>query len=246
MTSMFDTPPLVVFIPGLGCDAALWAAQISALRDRWEVTVSNALQSEGDLPAKAQYILDTTENRPLVLCGSSMGGMIATEAALLAPHRVQALALIDSTARPDTVAARTMRDMATDAIAQGHFERLMRVNIPFVLHKQAADDPVIARTFMDMLLRTGPEQTISQHRAVGARRDLRGDLGHMACPTLVVCGRQDRITPAEDAQELAALIPHAELHWIENCGHLPSIERPDELNGLLSTWLDKVVQSGTR
>ena len=73
-----------------------------------------------------------------------------------------------------------------------------------------------------------------------ARPDGRADLARIACPTLVVCGCEDALTPLPLAEEMAAAIPGAELRVIEDCGHLPPMERPAEAVAAMAGWLDRL------
>ncbi len=69
------------------------------------------------------------------------------------------------------------------------------------------------------------------------RPDSRPGLPEIACPTLVLCGRQDAQTPVECHQEIAAAIPGAKLTVIEDCGHLSPRERPEAVTAALRAWL---------
>ena len=70
-----------------------------------------------------------------------------------------------------------------------------------------------------------------------ARPDGRPDLPRIACPTLVLCGRQDQPTPVEHHEEIAAAIPSARLVVIEDCGHLAPMERPQAVADARRAWL---------
>lgn len=90
---------------------------------------------------------------------------------------------------------------------------------------------------MNMALSTGFEAFERQERAIIARPDSRPALPSVECPTLVLCGREDSITPVEAHEELAANIPGAKLRVLEKCGHLSTLERPKEVNDALREWL---------
>jgi pimeloyl-ACP methyl ester carboxylesterase len=69
------------------------------------------------------------------------------------------------------------------------------------------------------------------------RPDSRHDLGLIHCPTVVICGRQDALTPLAESEEMAEKIPRASLVVIEDCGHLSSMERPHAVSAVLRYWL---------
>ncbi len=72
------------------------------------------------------------------------------------------------------------------------------------------------------------------------RPDARLHLPQVACPTLVLCGDSDQLTPPECSHEIAAVIPHAELKIISDCGHMLTMERPAEVNAALLAWLARL------
>jgi pimeloyl-ACP methyl ester carboxylesterase len=84
---------------------------------------------------------------------------------------------------------------------------------------------------------TEPETFIRQIRAIMGRRDWRPMLPTIAVPTLVLVGDEDRLTPPEQAREMAGLISGAELIEVPRCGHLSTLERPEAVNEALERWL---------
>jgi len=84
---------------------------------------------------------------------------------------------------------------------------------------------------------TGTDVFIRQETAIMNRIDSRPHLPTIRCPTLILCGREDKPSPLSLHEEMAALIPGSELRVIERCGHLSTLERPDEVNAALRVWL---------
>lgn len=231
------TRPRVVFVPGLACDAALWASQATALREAgWPAAVSDAHQRAVTLEAMAQALLDEHDG-PLVLAGASMGGMVALHATLQAPQRVVGLVLVGSSARADSDEVRRLRADAIGHFEQGDVEPFLRVNAPLALHPQRAGDAALIGQYLAMVLRAGVAQLVAQNRAVMQRPDLRSRLGEIGCPALVLVGEADGLTPPEHAQELAAGLSRAEIHVIEGAGHLPTLETPEAVTTRLRSWL---------
>jgi pimeloyl-ACP methyl ester carboxylesterase len=133
------TMPRVVFIPGLACDAHLWAAQAASLsRAGWPVAHSDVATREPTLPRMAQALLAGHPGR-LVLAGASMGAMVALHAALQAPDRVSALVLVGASARADDTDLRRLRADAIAHFEQGDVEPFLRANALLVLHPSADD-----------------------------------------------------------------------------------------------------------
>ena len=229
----------VILLPGLACDDALWRDQLPALRRHHRVTVSDVHQRHADLPEMARALL-AQHHGPLVLVGSSMGGMLAQHAHREAPHRIRALALLSSTARADTPELIRLRSEAIVEFQNGGAELVLRANAMFAFHPDHAGDAARVDDYVAQILRVGPAQLIAQNRAVMARADMRPRLADVRCPLLVACGDQDLLTPLEHSREIAAAVPHARLEVVPNAGHLMTWEQPALVNALLLQWLESV------
>ena len=227
----------VILLPGLACDAALWRDQLPALAAAHPaVHVTTVHQRHPDLPAMASALLAEFTG-PLVLVGSSMGGMLALHAHREAPQRVAALALLSSTARADTAELIQLRSEAIVEFEQGRAESVLRANAMFAFHAAHADDRECVDDYVSQILRVGEAQLIAQNRAVMARADMRPWLADIRCPLLVACGDGDLLTPLEHSREIAQWVPHARLEVVVGAGHLMTWEQPERVNALLLQWL---------
>lgn len=225
----------LILIPGLAGDARMWRHQLDGLAD-FRPVVTDAGHMHSSIETMAAGLLDQ-HTGDLVLCGASMGGMIAMEAARQAPSRIRGLALLGTNARPETD---DMRQLRTDAIAlfeQGRVEEVIRPNVAFAFHPQQAADEALVGAYLEFVLDAGARALIDQNRAVIARPDARLYLPSVRCPTLVMCGDSDLLTPPECSQEIASLIPGAQLEMVPRCGHMLTMERPDVVNATLRAWL---------
>lgn len=228
----------LVFIPGLAADASTFAAQTTAFP---AAQVSDVHFRHDTLPAMAAALLaEHGSDDAVVLCGASMGGMIALECQRQAPRRVRGLALLGSSARPDTPEIAALRANAFAMIDAGRYGEMIAMNVPFSFHADRLGEKALTQAYVDMLLRAGPGQLVRQNLAAAARVDSRPLLGAIACPVLVVCGDADVVTPLEHSREIAAAVPGAELVVIERCGHMLTMERPEEVNAALARWLARV------
>ncbi len=117
---------------------------------------------------------------------------------------------------------------------------LLQANALLAFHSSRARDKALTQTYLDFVLEAGAHQLIRQNRAIMARSDARLHLPRVTCPTLVVCGDSDQLTPPECSREIAGLVRGAELHFITQCGHMLTMERPEEVNALLLEWLDRL------
>lgn len=224
----------LVMIPGLGSDGAVWRPTIAALGSAAACTVGDTL-SDPTLPKMAHRILAQAPGR-FALAGVSMGGMVAMEILKAAPDRVTRLALVDTNARPDTLAQKAYRKATNLAVgASGHFRMLAERSLPSLLHPDAPQD--VRDEMIEMSVRVGADAYVRQNRAVAARQDLRPVLGGITVPTAVIVGEEDRLTPLAMSQEIHALMPGSTLHVIPGCGHLPPMEAPGVMAALLVDWL---------
>jgi len=226
----------ILLLPGLASDATLWRDQIPALSARHRVTVSDVHFRFDTLPEMAAALL-VEHPGSHVLVGSSMGGMLALEAWRQAPSRVSALALLGSTARPDTAELIRLRSQACELFELGRMDEVLRANLGFVFHPRTEGNAELTATYLEFVRRAGAEQLIRQNRAVMARRDFRPLLRQIECPLLVMCGQSDLLTPPECSEEIAAAVPHSRLELLAECGHLLTMEQPARVNALLLDWL---------
>jgi pimeloyl-ACP methyl ester carboxylesterase len=227
----------LILLPGLACDAALWRHQqpaLAAAHRAGAVLVADVHGRADTLPAMAALLL-AEQPGDLLLAGCSLGGMLALEAARQAPARVRGLALLGSTARPDTPELITLRKQAIALFEQGQVEDLLRINAMFAFH--ATNAARLVDDYLAMVLRAGAAGLIRQNRAVMARADLQPVLPAITCPTLVVGGLNDQLTPPECSRELADGIPGARLHLLPECGHMLTWEQPEAVTALLLDWL---------
>ncbi|MDR6288791.1 pimeloyl-ACP methyl ester carboxylesterase [Inquilinus ginsengisoli] len=225
----------VVFVPGLLCDADLWAAQLAIVSADRPVVVANIAGAD-TVAALARAVLADAPQR-FALAGLSMGGYVALEIMRQAPGRVAGLALLDTSARPDSE-EQTRRRRALLALARtGRFKGVTPRLLPTLLHPDRLADPILTGRVMAMAGRIGRDAFLRQQTAILGRPDSRPDLMRIDCPTLVACGRQDALTPLPLSEEMAGLIPGAELVVVEDSGHLSPMERPDAVNAALASWL---------
>ncbi|MDM0077166.1 alpha/beta fold hydrolase [Variovorax sp. J2P1-59] len=232
--------PTLVLLPGLACDERLWQAQLPALPSTLDVRVSDVHMRHDRIEAMAATVL-AEHPGPLILCGASMGGMIAMEAARQAPERVVGLALLGTNARPETPDMYKLRESAIELFERGEARDVIELNAGFAFHPKQAGDAALVQRYVELVLDAGATQLIRQNRALMERPDARPHLSSLRCPVLVLCGDSDRLTPPECSREIAALMPHAELVWVAQCGHMLTMEKPEFVNTTLAPWLQRLL-----
>jgi len=185
----------------------------------------------------ARDVLADTPFSSFALAGLSMGGYIALEIMRQAPQRVAKLALLDTAAGAEQP-EQTLRRMDLIALAKrGKFRDITDTLLPLLIHPDRLGESALTNVIKSMAKNIGKQAFVRQQHAIMSRADSLGLLTGITCPTLVLCGRQDALTPVARHEEIAAGIRSARLEVIEDCGHLSTLEKPAEVNAALRRWL---------
>jgi len=230
---MAATP--VLLLPGLLEDADAFGQQIEKLREFATFTVADLTRAE-TIAELARQALAQAPQGPVAVAGHSMGGYVALEILRQAPARVMRLALLNTNARPDSPEATENRRRLM-ALAEKDFPAVIATLLPKLMTEDHLRDMEITGTVSEMALAMGKDAFLRQERAIIGRIDSRAHLPGIACPTLVVAARNDALMPLELLQELAKGIPDATLAIVEDCGHMASLEQPEQVADLLRGWL---------
>ncbi len=231
---MTPRPPLVL-LPGHMADEGLWAHPARHLGELARVTVAD-LSRHDSLATMADAVLAAAPPR-FALAGFSMGGYLAFEILRRDPGRVERLALLDTSARPDAPEQRERRHRFMAMGECGELDAVMQAYMPIFVHPDRLGDTALVGGLMDMARRVGRDAFLNQQKAMLGRPDSRGELARIAVPTLVLCGRQDALTPPAMHEEMAAGIPGARLVVVEDSGHMTPLERPQAVTAVLRYWL---------
>ena len=227
--------PYLAFACAHLTDERLYAAQFAALGERYECHAF-VFREQDSLGAMAEELLARAPGR-FTLIGLSLGGYVAFEVVRRQLHRVDRLALLDTTAAADAPARRAGRLADIARVREGTIEALIPELPGRWLLPAHAQRPELVALMADMARSVGARGQINQQTAMLGRPDSHGDLEQVAVPTLVLCGRQDPVTPVADHEAMAARVPGSRLAFIEDCGHLSAIEQPDAVSRVLAEWL---------
>ena len=226
----------LVLVPGLLCDAQLWRAQVEHLSDVAETWVPDHTRS-ATMAGVARDILADAPFKEFALAGLSMGGYISLEIMRQAPQRVKRLALLDTAARADTPEQTKRRHEFIELAQRGKFAGITDTLMPLLVHPSRLADRPLTDAIRLMAKNVGKDGFIRQQQAIMSRADSRPLLATIRCPALILCGRQDQLTPLDRHEEMAAGIKGARLEIIEDCGHVSTMEKPDQVNRALREWL---------
>ena len=226
----------LVLVPGLLCDALLWSEQIEALGAECKCWVADHARSQ-TMAGVADDVLRDAPFERFALAGLSMGGYVALEIMRQAAHRVDRLALLDTSARADTPEQLERRRGLIALARRGRFIGVAQAMLPLFIHPSRLKDEKLVDTVKQMARNTGHSRFIRQEEAIMSRGDSVALLPAISCPALVLCGRQDAVAPLDRHEEMANGIPRATLAVIEDCGHLSTLEKPAEVSEALRRWL---------
>jgi pimeloyl-ACP methyl ester carboxylesterase len=234
--------PTLLLLAGMLNDARIWAPVASRLDDAADVRVVH-FPDQDSMAAMAahawQAVDDVPAGQDLAIAGFSMGGYVL-QAMLAQPRRkVEALALIDSAIRPETPESASKRLKTLEAI-EGDFAALTEQVARWGTHPSRHGDEAFMQPIRDMLREVGAATAARQTRAIAHRSDLSELMRRQQVPLLIVCGRQDKVTPPALSQEAADALPGADLHWLEDTGHMTPLERSDELAQIMRRWLARI------
>ena len=228
------TEPLVL-LPGMMCDARVFAPQINALsRDR---AVMIAPIDNGErMEEIASNLLDQLPHR-FALAGLGMGAMVAMEILSRAADRVSRICLIDTTPLAETPPEAAAREPMIVGARAGRLDEVLREAMRPEYLAPGPGRAVVVNRMLDMGRDLGPDVFIRQSRALQRRRDQQATLRRCKVPALVMCGKLDRLVPLKRHEFMAGLIHFADLAVIENAGHIPTLEQPEATTDALRAWL---------
>lgn len=243
----------LVFVHGFPLSHAMWNAQIPVFAAKHRVIApdlrgfGSSVDTEGtvtmeDFADDLAAILDRLEvQRPLVLCGLSMGGYIAWQFVRKYRPRLRGLVLCDTRASadaPDVVENRLkLAKLVTESGTQPAAEAMLPKAVsPITL----ADRPEVLDAVRDMMLAADPSGVAAASRGMATRPDMTALLATIDLPTLVVVGADDVLTPVDEMRAMAAGVRGAQFQVVPAAGHLAPLENPSVFNALLTEFLDQV------
>jgi pimeloyl-ACP methyl ester carboxylesterase len=119
---------------------------------------------------------------------------------------------------------------------KGGVAKVTEYLLPYWMHKDRLADGELVAIVRDMAERVGLAAFRRQQEAIIARPDNRPFLAQIRCPTTIIVGEQDALTPVKVAEEMHAGIAGSRLAVIPHCGHLSTLERPEAVNAALARW----------
>ena len=226
----------LVFIPGMMCDSRLFQPQINEFSKQYIVCVTPASCSDNIESISLEILRYLPAKFNLI--GLSMGGILAMEIMEKAPERVMKIVLMDTNYKSETPEIKSKRLPQIELVNKG---RLKDVMIQQIQHNYLSRDKK-NKKILDLCLRMatdlGKEVFINQSKALATRKNYKETLKNIKVPSLIICGKHDRLCPIKVHMEMKSLIENSTLKIIPDSGHLPTLEQPLVTNEILREWLN--------
>lgn len=226
----------LVLLPGMMCDARLFAPQIAAFSVERTVQVS-PLSKHDTIEVLASSVLKHAPSS-FALAGLSMGGIVAMEIMRQAPERVTHLALIDTNHKAELPEVSARREPQIAKVRAGQLRQVMRDEMKPNYLSDGPHQGAILDLCMSMAEALGPKVFERQSRAIQYRADQQETLCKVGIPTLIMCGEDDTLCPPERHRLMHELVDGSTLSIIAGAGHLPTLEQPEVTIALLKQWLN--------
>jgi 3-oxoadipate enol-lactonase len=245
----------IIFIHGFPFDKSSWAPQMAFMRKTQRViaydirgfgatTLGTAKPSMRTYADDLVKFMDNMGIPKAIVCGLSMGGYILFNAVQRYPERFKALILCDTQTIADTEEAKKKRQQTIELIKTDGLATFTEgvVKNVFCAESRIHKTEAIAKT-KDIILSTPKETIIAGLTALAERPDMTASLKGIKIPTLIICGKEDSMTPTNQAEALHIAIKNSVLQIIEKAGHLSSLEQPDVFNRHLAGFVATLTEN---
>lgn len=243
----------LLLIHGFPFSGKMWAGQLDNFSKSARVLVPD-LPGFGDSPIRGwrasvdQYaedcfaVLDALDiMEPVVIGGLSMGGYIALAAARLVQLRIRGLILVSTRAGADSAESKAGRDQTIAQVKESGASIVADGMYPKLLSPGAYNDhPDVADELKEIMRGATPEGIVAALTAMRDRPDSTESLADLHMPVLIIHGKDDQIIPPAEAEAIAKAIPNNALYLIDEAGHLPNLEQPEEFNRIVEKYLAKL------
>jgi pimeloyl-ACP methyl ester carboxylesterase len=230
------SPPLLL-LHAFPLDARMWDYHVDALEQAGFETLAPNLPGRepvNDLAQWAERVLQLVPG-DFIPIGCSMGGYLIFELWRQADARIPAAVLIDTRVAADTPEARQGREDTISLLGEDGFDPFWEAQAPKLLGPNAS--PEVVERARSIAAEQPITNLVATLQALAARPDSGQTAGSMDVPTLVIVGEEDVLTPPEEAEELAALLPQGRLVRVPEAGHLTPLEAPGRIKEELLVFL---------
>lgn len=244
----------VIFIHGFPFDKSSWQSQMEFLKTKCRVIAydirgfgkSDAGKEKLSIELFADDLIKFMDNlgiKKAIVCGLSMGGYILLNAISRYPEKFEAIILCDTQCIADTDEVREKRNKSIDLIMK---DGLMGYTVAFIKNifydESLETKKEAVEKIKNTILSTSPEIITGTLSALAQRKETCSSLHKISVPALIICGKEDKVTPLAQSEFLRTHIPGATLHTIDKAGHMSNLEQPDEFNWYISAFISVLMK----
>lgn len=242
----------IVFIHGFPFDRTMWEPQTAVLKNKNRVIQydlrgfgeSGSSEAEPSIDLHADDLIgfmDALNIHQCIVCGLSMGGYIALNAVRRYADRFQAVILCDTQCIADTSEAKEKRYQSIEALNAGGLNDFAESFVKKVFSTQSVESKTeCVQEIKNTILHTKLETLTASLVALAQRHETCSTLHDITIPALILCGKEDSVTPVKQSEFLVASLPAAQLHILENAGHLSNLEQPEAFNEHMQSFINQV------
>jgi len=245
----------VIFIHGFPFDKSSWQPQMEFLKKTHRViaydirgfgksTAGKEKQSISLFADDLVKFMDALEINKAIVCGLSMGGYILLNAVNRYPEKFKAIVLSDTQCIADTPEVNEKRSQTISHIMASGLKDFAEGFIKNIFCQETLDTKKeIVEKIKNIILSTSPVTVTGTLSALAQRWEMCSSLQEISVPTLILCGKEDKVTPVAQSEFLLQNITHATLHSIDSAGHMSNLEQPDEFNQYLDGFIKSCTNS---
>jgi len=242
----------VIFLHGFPFDKSMWERQLDVLKASNRVIACDIRGFGKSIDEKTPLSIDLFSEdlvsfmdklniEKAVICGLSMGGFIALNALKKFPERFEALILCDTQCIADTAEVKENRYKAIEQINVDGAAEFNEKFIKSVFHPNSlTDKKELVENLRSIVFANAKEIITAGLTALAARSETCSTLNAIRMPTLIICGREDEVTPLTQSEFMHKHIEGSILKIIDNAGHVSNLEHPDEFNKYLLDFLNSL------
>ena len=242
----------VIFLHGFPFDKSMWKGQLDSLNSSYRLIACDirgfGKSTDEETPLSIDLFsedliafLDKLNIKKAIVCGLSMGGFIALNAIKKFPERFEALILCDTQCIADTTEVKENRYKAIDQINRDGVSIFNEKFIKSVFHPNSLTNKTeLVENLSTVVFTNSKEIIIAGITALAGRPETCSSLSTIGIPTLIICGREDSVTPLVQSEFMHEHIEGSNLKIIDNAGHVSNLEQPDEFNKYLRNFLNSL------
>jgi len=244
-----EHPQTLIFIHGFPFNKNSWNPQVDFFRSRYRC-ITYDIRGFGSTHFGDQDLsidlfaddldafMDILQIQSAVICGLSMGGYVALRAIIKYPHRFKGLILADTQCIADSPEGREKRYKTIEQIEASGLDAYAEASLKNLFHENSlANNKDIVNFIHQTILNTSPATVTGALKALASRVETCSMLEEIQVPTLIVCGKDDKVTPPAQAEALKNGIANSTLQIINDAAHLSNFEQPVQFNAILDEYL---------